>query len=251
MQRFRASWVTAIVLLQLIGCRSRTPNAGAGMPSPESLFEAYADLVGAREAEKTNVSAILVGRVELPDLGKGGTIDIAERAPNQLLVHMSINGLGEFFEGFDGEKAWSVVPKKPPRLKSEEEIADLKHSADFFGLLHYREHYPKLQTLGKTVFEGETVYEVQGTTPEGSMHRIYFSTELPFKVGLAKSVFVPGKGKLPWRVHLGEYRHFDNVMLPTTLVEQGVVHTRIVIDDVAINPVKFPAIRVPAELVGL
>jgi hypothetical protein len=101
------------------------------------------------------------GTLSIPASGITGPMDIVHAAnPDRMVVKMSMPGIGDIMEGFDGSHGWSVNPMTGAMLKVGKELTQTKLDADFYGDLRDPQKYPAIKTIEKTTFDGRPCYKV-------------------------------------------------------------------------------------------
>ena len=128
---------------------------------------------GARQCSRT-LRRTRSGTMSMPSSGVSGTLDVYAAKPNKSFVKLTLGGIGEVLEGFDGTVGWSLSPMTGPMLTSGKELEQKKFDADFYGDLHDRGRYKSMQTLEKTTFEGRPCYKVSLVTRRTATEDIEF-----------------------------------------------------------------------------
>jgi len=135
-------------------------EAPAKLPEARDIIERHIKAVGGREAILSHKSMHGVGTISIPSAGISGPVEVFGAAPNRIIVKSTIPGMGDFFEGYDGNHGWSVNPMTGPQLKADRELEQAKLDADFYAELRDPKVYPELKTLEKTTFDGRECYKV-------------------------------------------------------------------------------------------
>ncbi len=60
----------------------------------------------------------------MPSSGVTGTLEIFGAKPNKTLLKISLGGIGEILEGFDGTIGWSLSPMTGPMLLEGKELEE-------------------------------------------------------------------------------------------------------------------------------
>jgi hypothetical protein len=113
-----------------------------------------------------------------------GTIEVFGAAPNRQVLQISMGGIGEITEGFDGSHGWSLNPVTGPTLKVGKELDQVKLDADFYSDLRDPKTYPDVKTLDKVTFDGRQCYKVALTRIDGSQDVDYYDVETGLRAGV-------------------------------------------------------------------
>ena len=100
---------------------SQQKPAEADLPPAKSIIDRHIEAVGGRDAIKAHNSVAVKGSMAMPASGMTGTMEIFAARPNKRLTKMTLAGIGEISEGFDGTVAWSVSPMTGPMLATGDE----------------------------------------------------------------------------------------------------------------------------------
>jgi hypothetical protein len=218
-----AFWLlTATMALSHPAAQSTKNAAGqdAAAPTADQIVDKYIEASGGRAAwEKLN-SRVSKGTITVPAANASGPVEIDEKAPNKLLVSVTISG-SVFLQGFDGKVGWSEDPQNGLREQTGAELTEVKREADFYHPLDLRKLYATLAVAGTEKIGERTVYVVEARAPEGgSPDRIFFDaqTGLPVRVITQHHNF---DGSVEdFQEDFGDYRTVDGVKIPFT-VEQS------------------------------
>jgi hypothetical protein len=107
------------------------------------------------------------GSISVPAYGLTGSIEVFAARPNKALSKLTLAGIGDVIEGYDGTVAWSNSPMTGPMIATGEELTQKALDANFDGALGVAARYDAIKTLEKTTFEGRPVYKV-ALTRKGS-----------------------------------------------------------------------------------
>ena len=136
-------------------------EAAATLPDARALINRHIKAVGGREAILAHKSMRATGTVSIPSSGMNGPMEIvAAASPDRSLVKMTVTGIGDILEGFDGSHGWLVNPMTGAMLKVGKELTQSKLDADFYGDLRDPKNYVDVKTVEKTTFDGRPCYKV-------------------------------------------------------------------------------------------
>jgi hypothetical protein len=135
-------------------------KAETRLPSAQSILDRHIAAVGGRDAIKAHSSVKATGSISVPANGLSGTVEIFAARPNKSLSKLTIAGIGEVSEGYDGTVAWSSTPMTGPMLATGEELTQKAFDANFDRALGVAARYDAVKTLERTTFEGRPVYKI-------------------------------------------------------------------------------------------
>ncbi len=159
-------------------------NAPAKLPDAREIIDRHIKAVGGREAILAHKSMHGTGTVSIPSQGMTGTIDVFGAAPNLQVIKITMGGIGEITEGFDGTHGWSVNPMTGPTLKVGNELDQAKLDADFYSDLRDPKTYPEATTVEKVTFDGRPCYKVALTRIDGSHDFDYYDVDTGLRAGV-------------------------------------------------------------------
>ena len=90
-----------------------------------------------------------------------GTIDVYAAAPDKSLLRITLGGIGQVEEGYNGAIGWTMSPMTGPALAQGTELEQKKFDSDFFADLHADANYASMTTIEKVDFDGRPCYKVR------------------------------------------------------------------------------------------
>jgi len=190
-------------------------NAGksGAMPGADEILDRYIKAVGGREALEKYNSRVLKGTMDIDAMNMSGTIEVYSKAPNKNASIVSLPGVGDFKQIFDGEKAWSANPMEGLRELSGAELAAFKRRSDFYSELNMKKNFTKFEVKGKDKVGAEDVYLVEATAPEGGIEKFYFSVDSGLLLRHDFEADSP-QGKVPTESYVEEYKDMGGIKIP-------------------------------------
>ncbi len=174
---------------------------------------------------------------KITQMGNTLPISIIQKRPNKYRFDVHLDE-GRITQAYDGMFGWAYNPfaGTDTLLLEGPELAQIRESADFDGILHsYRQRGFSIQLAGKVKTGSQNAYKIQIKKPTGEVMNFYLdaNTFLVFKsdVGLlingmpyaAESVF-------------GDFRKVGGMILPYYIqTRNGAMFTEIRIDTVRLN----------------
>jgi hypothetical protein len=225
--------------------------APAALPSVDEVLKKYRAAIGGEEAIKKHTTRLVKGTFEIPAQGMRGDLTIMAAAPDRIRVLVTLPGLGELQRGYDGTLGWSIDPAIGPRLLEGSELAEFKHSADFYDDLHDPAKFKSVTVVGKTTFEGQECYEVRLVKDSGFEYTEFFSAGTGLLVG-GKLNASSQMGSVPVTSAVSEYKAFGGVMVPTITRQRmmGLEQVTTVIS-VSFDPIDPKAFDLPPAIAAL
>src|SRR5262249_12660544 len=77
-------------------------EGSSALPSARDIINKHIKAVGGRDAILAHKSMHGTGVVAIPSQGMNGTIEVFSAAPNLQVIRISVTGIGDITEGFDG-----------------------------------------------------------------------------------------------------------------------------------------------------
>ena len=131
------------------------------LPDAREIINRHVKALGGREAILAHKSMYATGTLSIPSSGITGPMEMFGAAnPDRVVVRMTVTGIGEIIEGFDGSHGWSMNPMTGAMLKVGKELTQTRLDADFYGDLRDPQKYPQVKTVERTTFDGRPCYKV-------------------------------------------------------------------------------------------
>jgi hypothetical protein len=207
--------LAAIFAIAPLAARSPVSQAAPALPSARTIIDRHVKEIGGRDAVLAQTSTHATGTVSLPAAGLTGKLEAFHAKPNKFLQRMTLPGIGEIEEGFDGTVAWSISPLTGPTLLDGRQLEQRKFDADFFEDLKSSERYASMTTVEKTTFEGRPVFKIQLVKKGGGEDIEFYDTETGLKAGAITtrdSPMGPMQGTTAW----SDYKKFGLLLQPVT-----------------------------------
>jgi hypothetical protein len=222
------------------------------LPKAETILDRYVEVTGGKAAYEKRKNEVATGTLEFKAQGLKGTVTRYSAEPAEEYLIMELDGVGKIESGMDKGVAWDKNPMLGPRIKSGAERSQALREGTFNASVHWREFFPKVETTGTEMVDGELCYKVVLTPKEGNPETSYYQK----KTGLAvktTTVAVSPMGDVPFEVLTGDYKTFGGVTMPTKITQRAAQQEfSLTIQDVKINQ-QLPVGRFdpPAEIKAL
>ncbi len=249
----RSTGILAVLVFETTigGPASMGAAQTASLPPARAVIDKFVAAIGGADAVRKYKSRRAVGTFSVPAQGISGTLEVLAAAPDSQLLRISVSGLGEIQQGFDGRVAWLIDPMTGPRVLEGAAYSQMQMDADFYGDLHDAKHYTKIETVGREVFEGTPAYKVRLIRPSGEEDFEYFAVETGLLVGNSVTRMSP-MGPIPVVFVFGEYKNFGGVLLATRIVQRVMgVEQIMTVSAVEHDKVDAAAFALPAPIKAL
>jgi hypothetical protein len=135
-------------------------------------------------------------------------------------MRMEMPGVGAIETGVKDGIVWERSDLLGPRIKTGVERAEALRESVLNSTVEWRTLFPKVQTTGLEMVNGEECFRVEMTPAEGFPMITYFSKN----TGLARRTNtkqVTQMGEVTVDVMVLEYRQMGDLLVPSKLVEKG------------------------------
>ena len=223
----------------------------ATLPSARSILDRHVAAIGGRKAVLGHKSTHARGTVAMPSAGVTGVVEIYGAHPNRTLLKISLSGVGDVVEGFDGKHAWSMSPITGPMLLEGKQYEERKFDADFHGELRPDDRYSAMTTVERTDFEGRPCYKLRLVRKSGGEDIEFYDVDTGLKAGSITSRETH-MGTVTGTTIEGDYRKFGDVLLATTVRSKiGGLEQVVTITSVEYDTVKPSVFELPTEIKAL
>lgn len=170
------------------------------------------------------------GSFELPAMGATGTITMYAKAPGKRMTVINVDGFGEIYQGFDGERGFSVSPMGSIDM-SGQMLEDIKRDSVMHPELHLKRLYQKIEVKGKGKASDREAWIVVMTPEKGNPVTAWFDAET-FLMLKTSGVRITDQGEAEIETEFGDYREVPGTgMKAPHLIKQklpvGEIITRI------------------------
>lgn len=227
--RLRTAAATLVVALLAATAAAQTPPAppasatprpaappAAALPPARAVIDRHIEAIGGRKAVLGHTSTHAAGTMSMASSGVSGSIDVYAARPDKSFVKLSIGGIGDVLEGFDGKVAWSVSAITGPMLASGRELAQKKFDAAYDAELHEAARYKSMRTVEQAPWDGRTCYKLSLVHLDGTEDIEYYDVATRLKVATVATRESP-MGPVQVTVSFGDYRKFADLLVPTTM----------------------------------
>lgn len=236
-----AALVTGPAFAQVPQTQPAPPKAAtpAALPAARTIIDRHVEVIGGRAAVLSHASTRATGAVTVPGPGMSGTFEMLAAKPDKVLVRMTLAGIGETVDGFDGTTGWNMSPVTGPALSLGKELEQKKFDADFYGDLRDPKRYVSIKTVDKTSFDGRECYKISLVRAGGGEDFEFYDVATGLKAGTIASRETQ-MGTVTVTETRGEYKKFGNLLQPTVL-KQNAMGIQLVLTVTALEYDSVPA----------
>ena len=185
----------------------------AKMPTVQEILAKYVQAIGGRAANEKVKTRVSKGTIELAPMGIKGTIEGFAAAPDKSATKISLTGIGDILEGYDGKTAWSISPLSGNRDKQGVELAQTALTNNFYREINLDKLYEKMELKGVEKVGADDAYVITATRGDLPSETFYFSSKTGFLVRQDSTLDTP-EGKTPTKNFFEDFRDVDGVKLP-------------------------------------
>lgn len=201
----------AIALLPSLALAQTTP-----LPTARDLVAKHVAGIGGREAILRHPFFRARGSFGMPAAGMTGQMEVVGAQPNLVFMKITIPGMGEMLQGFDGTHAWSLDPMQGPRLIEGEELAQMADEAEFASVLRESASIASMETTGIVTLGGQQCYKVKIVRKSGRETFDCYAVESGLLIGGFAKQNTP-MGEIEATTEYAEYKDFNGIRQPTKI----------------------------------
>ena len=243
--------LVAVFAIAPVAATTPAGQTSAGLPAARTIIDRHIKEIGGRAVILAQSSTHATGTVSLPAAGLTGKLEAFHAKPDKFVQRMSLPGIGNIEEGFDGKVGWSISPLTGPTLLDGKQLEQRKFDADFFEDLKASDRYASITTVEKTTFEGRPVYKIRLLKKAGDEDLELYDSETGLKVGAISTRDSP-MGPMQSTTAWSDYRKFGSLLQPAT-TKVSVMSTQMIlsITGVEYGTVDPSVFTVPAQIKAL
>lgn len=251
MLRTRSSRSLPAIALTLLVAAPLAAQAPAGLPPAKDLIAKFVTATNAGPVMAKHQSVRTKGRFEMAAAGVSGDLEISEARPNKSSMRISIPGMGQIEQGFDGTTAWSINPMQGPRLLTGRELDAVREESGFGASSRQGPNVASAETVEKAEMNGESCYKVKITWKSG---RETFDC---YSVASGLLVATIGKQESPMGTVevtnlISDYKDFGGQKIATRLTQQVMGNEQVLnISTVEYDAADPAAFEMPAAIKAL
>jgi hypothetical protein len=206
---------TSKLALLLLGCSAfgsvLAQDAEKMELTAEQIIDKHIEATGGRAAYEKQKSLYLKGTVEFTGQSIKGKIKTYMKTPDKILVILSLEGFGDFNQGYDGKIAWSQDPINGLQTLGGMEKARLAREAGN-SILQWKQFYKSVEVVGTEKVGERNTFKVKFTPTEGKPSYQYFDKET-FLVLRADTVQESAQATMDVQSYMSDYRFVGGVKM--------------------------------------
>lgn len=239
------------------GAQTTAPAAPAAqapaaeLPSARSIIDRHIAAIGGKDALTKNVSTYLKGTISMPANGISGPFEVYAAKPDKNLTKITLGGIGEILEGFDGTVAWTISPMTGPMLAQGKELEQKRFDAHFLAELRDPSRYASITTVEQTTFDGRPAYKVSLKRNGGGEDIEYYDVKTGLKSGGEVTRDSPMGTVTATQIHT-DYKQFGHLLQPSTIKQSMMgVEQIISVNSIEYDKVDPAVFELPAPIKAL
>ena len=215
------------------------------LPAARDILDRHVKAMGGREAVLRHTSTHARGTLSMPSSGLNGTVEVFGARPNKTLLKITVGGVGEVLEGFDGTHGWSLSPLTGPMLLEGTQLEEKRFDSDYYSELRRKDRYTSIETVERTDFEGRPCFKVKLVRSSGREDIEFYDVDTGLKAG-SINTRQTHMGPVTGTTIEGDYRKFGDLLQPSRVrsrigaVEQLITITSIEYDRVPASTFDLP-----------
>lgn len=242
----RSALFAALVLLP-----SLATAQSASLPAARDLIARHVTAIGGRDAVMRHPFFRARGNLQMPAAGLNAEIEVVGAKPNLFMMKMTVPGMGEMLQGFDGTNGWAMDPMAGPRLIEGPELAQLINEAEFGSVLRESQNIESVETTEKVMVGSEECYKVRIKWKDGRESFDCYSVGSGLLIGSFARQETP-MGAVESVTEFKDYKDFSGVKQPTQVVVSVMNQQQLMtFSSYEYGPLQPGAFAVPAAIATL
>lgn len=221
------------------------------LPSARAVFDRHLTAIGGRAALLSHSSTTARGTMSIPAAGVTGPFEAHGAVPNKSISTVTLGGVGEIVDAFDGTHGWTTSPLTGPMVFEGAALEDKRFDADYRAELKSEGRYASTVVLERSLFDGRPCYKVRLVRKIGGEDLEFYDVATGLKAG---SIMTreSAMGAVQMTSVETNYRAFGKLLHATLLrIETTGVEQVITIDSIAFDSVPSSAFEMPAGIKAL
>ena len=212
--RRRASLAAAVLaFLPSVAFAQTTP-----LPAAKDLVARHVAAIGGREAVLRHPSFRAKGTLGMPAAGINAEIEVAGAQPNLFVMKMTVPGMGEMLQGFDGTNGWSLDPMQGARLIEGPELVQLVDEAEYASVLRESASIASMETTEIATLGGRQCYKVKIVRKSGRESFDCYAVDSGLLIGAFAKQATP-MGEIESVSEFSDYKDFNGLKQPTKITQ--------------------------------
>jgi len=223
--------------------------SSSSLPAARTILDRYVQAIGGRDAVLRHSTIRYVGTFEVPAAGVKGDVTVIQATPNKTAMTMTMPGMGQMSQGYDGTVGWSVNPMQGPRILEGKELEQLREDAGPGAMLRSPDRIRSAETVELTTMGGQSCYKVKITYNSGRESYDCYSPETGLLVATVQTQETP-MGAIEVTTLASDWKDFGGLKSATRLRQQMMGQEQVItIDRLEFDrPEDVKAVEVPEQV---
>ena len=189
---------------------SKPDSTPAKLPAAKEIVDKYVKAIGGRDALLKHKSRYQTGTIELSPMGVKGTVESFSRSDNRALTKVSLDGIGDILDGYDGTTGWTSNPVQGNRVKEGKELQQSKRLSTFGREANLDKIYTSLTVKNVEKVGDRDTYVIVASAEGMPDDVLYFDTETGLMLRSDSIVLAP-EGQQATNTFYEDYRVVDGI----------------------------------------
>lgn len=188
------------------------PPTMGKLPTAAEVLEKYVKALGGRDALHKHKSRYQAGTIELSPMGLKGTIESYSRSDDRSVVKITLAGVGDVLDGYDGKTAWTVNPIQGSRVKEGRELLQIKRNSIYSRETNIDKIYKTVTVRGVEKVGERDTYVVVASSDNLPDDILYFDKETGLMLR-SDTISITPEGEQAVKSFYDDYRDIEGVKI--------------------------------------
>jgi outer membrane lipoprotein-sorting protein len=247
----KTNLIRTLVLAGATAALAAAPASAQTLPPAKQIVDEYVAAVGGLDAIANASHRHYRGTMSMPAAGITMSMEAWQARPNKMMMVMTIPGMGEIRQGYDGSTAWSVNPMSGAQILEGAELEQSLRQSDFDSNLRFDHLFPTMETVERSTVGDRACYRVRMVAQNGDEAFACFDVETKLLLGMTSRTESQA-GIIATDVEFQDYRDFGGVKMPArTLMSVMGQQMEMRIEAMDTNAFADSVFELPAEIKAL
>ncbi|GIV07458.1 MAG: hypothetical protein KatS3mg017_0660 [Fimbriimonadales bacterium] len=205
-------WVVTIGIVSLFALQPTAQQAK--LQNAQQVLDRMAQAMGTAQATKFRAIQV-AGTIQYPAQGLQGRFEAFYKTPNKYLLKVTLQGIGEIQQGYDGKVGWEKSPLTGLRQLQGAELEQIRQSATMGANNDVRKMLRNPRLQGQEKVGSRDAFVIAAQSPTGAPVKLFIDTQRYLPLRMDMEVATP-QGKLNASTLFEDYRKVDGVMYAFT-----------------------------------
>jgi hypothetical protein len=223
----------------------------ASLPAPKQIIDRFIKELGGEEAIRKIDAQRMKGKIDMGGQGLSGNLEVLAKRPDKIVMKITMAGIGELLQGYDGKVGWSMNPVTGPMVLEGKMLEQVKEQARFYAVLHEPGEFKSMQTAGVVNHDGKEAYQLKLVRKSGQEVIEYYDTQTGLLIGSSEVQETP-LGAIAVSATIGDYKKFGEVLFATRMTQKmGPLAQVMSFESMEFDGVEDAAFDLPPEIKAL